>query len=720
MYNNDNRPHTIPESNANQLVKLVIELAISRRTLTTYPAGHPQIDDAFNKVIHSYHLFLQSNPETDIGITKNAIILNGKPLETSQQVVNGFAKILFEHGIAVLTMRPGLTHLELRNFINILGLKREQINQYGGIEAMWGKSGIQSLAIKPLNYSLFAAKDQSSNSNDSSTGIWERITRELLAGNAAAHYDSNTVEMPEELDPEILAEILNANPDTTDGNVINSFVHHSVMVDAARNGSLPCEKIAAFVARLNPGLRQQFIESSQTLVDSRGEPLTEAILSSMPGEALIETFEEFSNNRQLISPVIMSLIARLSGHSDQSVIASKVQENELHSKMRLLLQEHPSEEFVPDDYQQKLNFIIANNQLPQIQTPELEDLLQTIDPVQVEVNISDIIFLLLSEGCESSEERDLLIQNLGEMFEYSLKTGDYQKVLQQLENLNNELLPANIRYYLREYYCQRKFLDEIINGLKTWGKPRYHDIQSMITIIGISFIEPLLDALATEDSLSLRRFIMDRLVEMGSKTHTPIASRLDDNRWFVLRNLIVILKAHEDPAVIPMLRPLSRHPNQKVRQEAIGALISHNDHSAEQQLIHDLDSNDHQTLLSAVHLSEKSSSVEIGKKLLQLLTKLGWTHDEVDIKISVIHSLGEQHLSDSIPELAKILGSSSFFHGKALQQVKMHIIKSLENYNPAFVMPIFERLSTENNQSGIQARKSLLVLKSREKIKNEH
>lgn len=151
----------------------------------------------------------------------------------------------------------------------------------------------------------------------------------------------------------------------------------------------------------------------------------------------------------------------------------------------------------------------------------------------------------------------------------------------------------------------------------------------------------------------------------------------------------------------------------KVRQEALGALISLNDHTAEHELTHDLDSNDHQILLSAIHLAEKSGSIHIGKKLLQLLIKRGWTNDDVEIKILIIHALGEQHLSDAIPELAKLLGASSFFHNKPLQRVQLEIIKSLENYTSTSVIPILERLSCENNQFGIQAQKSLHTVKTR-------
>ncbi len=59
-------------------------------------------------------------------------------------------------------------------------------------------------------------------------------------------------------------------------------------------------------------------------------------------------------------------------------------------------------------------------------------------------------------------------------------------------------------------------MDEIVVGLTNWGKPKYEIITRLIRLIGPSFIEVLLDRLAIEENLSLRRFIMDRLLEFGT------------------------------------------------------------------------------------------------------------------------------------------------------------------------------------------------------------
>lgn len=375
MFNKENQPKTESSPDTNELITLIIRLATARRMLNTYPSGHPLIDDAFQKVINSYQVFTKNNPEINLGIAKDVILINNIPLETSQQVVRGFAKALFEKGIAVLTIGQGLTPEELRSFITILGLKREQINQDGGIDLVWEKAKIFSLSIKSINYNLLGMKNYSPPTDIPSTGIWELITRALLTDNTTI----NTDNMTEQLDPEILAEMLNINLSNNDSipyneqqTSINSFNHQSIMVNAAHNNSISIEKMAAFVAKLNPSLRQQFLESSQGLIDNKGKPLTEGILSSMPAEVLMETFEEFNNNQQQISPIIMSLIGKLAGHPPQNDMATELCEDELHTKMRIILREHPSEEFVPEDYQQKLNLIINENQLPQIQTAELE------------------------------------------------------------------------------------------------------------------------------------------------------------------------------------------------------------------------------------------------------------------------------------------------------------------------------------------------------------
>ncbi|MDA8429850.1 MAG: HEAT repeat domain-containing protein [Geobacteraceae bacterium] len=706
------------------LASLITELNISRRNFKSYPKGHPVIEGAFQRVISRYNKLLDVQGEVTIGVAKDALMFGTTILEKSNLVYRDFARVLFEHGIAVLTLRRGLTTNELEHFNVILGLKREEINRQGGIEALWEKGQISSLAITAIRYDLFSASGNETAEEGpqpgTDEGIWERITRALMAGNSVRQ-DGRA---DPDIDPELLASMLNNkyehaaanNRESDDLQAVADLIRQENNRQTSQATlDMPYNKLAAFVNKLNPNLRRQFLSSTFDIKKLDGTSLTEDLVGNMSADTILETLEDLNQHQVNVPPVIMGLLQKLSAHAGNIASGNRMthpHENDMQERMRSVFKEHASEEFTPDDYQQKLNALIAQEQMPQSVPDAIDDLLASVESNVVEERISDIIMNLVTTGGESPEEREFFLQNLSDMFGYFLQTGDYGQLVKMIDQSTDSAFPIDIQYYLRENYVRREFLDEILNGLTIWGKPRYHDIKLLITKIRSPFIEVLLDHLATEDNMSLRRFMMDRLIEMGPVTRVPIAIRLDDERWFVLRNLIVILRAHSDTAIIPLIRPLTNHSNSRVRQEALSTLVMLHDAAAEKQVLRDLDSEDRETLYAAITLSEKSRLPDIHKKLLAMLSNGGLTQLEYELKSTVVKSLGELQRSETLPEFAKILGSTSLFHNKLLTRLKLDILRALGRYPLQTVAPLLQRISAGKDEVARQAEEFLKNVKA--------
>jgi len=706
------------------LASLIIELNISRRNFKSYPKGHPVVEGAFQKVIALYNKLLDVQDEISIGVAKDALMFGTSVLEKSNLVYRDFARVLFEHGIGVLTLRRGLTTKELENFNLILGLKRDEINRYGGIKTLWEKGNITSLAITAIRYDLFRASGGETDedpSQNSTEGIWERFTRELMAGNS----EQRNGQADQDIDPEVLADMLNnthgqaveRQQKTDSFRAITDFIRQESLKPSSRNAAaMPYSKLAVFVSKLNPHLRRQFLSSTFDIKKPDGNPVAADIIGGMSAEAVLETLEDLNQHQTDVPPVIMRLLQKLSLHATNHHSGTRMEhlaESDIHERMRSVFKEHASEEFIPDDYQQKLNTLISESQIPRIGPGDVSELLATVEGNMVENRISDIIMNIVTEGGETLEEREFFLQNLSDMFGYFLQTGDYGQLVKMIDRTNDENFPIDLQYHLRENYARREFLDEILNGLTIWGKARYSDINLLITKIRSPFIEVLLDQLAAEDNLSLRRFMMDRLIEMGPMTRVPISLRLDDKRWFVLRNLIIILRAHPDKSIIRLIRPLTKHSNSRVRHEALSTLVMLHDTTAEKQVLRDLDSEDRETLFAAVSLSEKSLLPDIHKKLLAILAKGGLTPLEYELKSVVVKALGELRRTEALPEFAKILGSSSLFNNKTLSRLKLDIIRALEYFPLQIVSPLIERLCSGKDEIARQAQESLKNIKGK-------
>lgn len=698
------------------LASLIIELNIARRNSIAYPKGHPVIAASLSKVLLVYENLLTTHSEIILGITNDSLMLNGVTLEKSNVVYRDFARVLFERGIGALIFHRGVTAEELQRLTVILGLKREQIQQLGGIEQVWEKSRIVSLTIKPIRYDQFLTTEENSIEADHGDiegheGLWARFAKKLTLGEQFGDGSSD-----ETLDPKVLAEVLNSQHlhGSTENSAIFSAIAgfmNAAEADTAK-GSIagePYQKFAEFINNLSPELRLQFLDSSFGNASLNRQTTAERILANLSDNVILETIEDISANRLNVSSTVFGLLERLGRNVANQHTSSDIEEDELASKMKIIMREHASEEFVPDDYQRKLNHIIATDQIPRIATEDIAELMKTVDTHHIETTIGHILMNLIREGVESPEERELLLQNLSDMFGFILQTGDYGQLHTLIDQMHDETFPVEIRYRLRDEYGRREFLEEILDGLTIWGKPRYGDIRSLIFKIGAPFVETILDRLSEEKNMSLRRFYMDCMINMGQVTRVPIANRLYDNRWYFLRNLLIILATQNDPSVVPLIQPLLKHDDPRLRHEALKTLLHFGDHQAEKKVIEELDSPHPDVQTAAIQLAEHCTIAAVSGKLVTMLTAGGFSQAECDKKSAILHALGEIGRADVLPELAKFLSTRSLLHSRQLTKLKIEIIQTLPKYPAKVSRPVLEHIAAD---TGDLARCAVDALKS--------
>jgi HEAT repeat protein len=223
----------------------------------------------------------------------------------------------------------------------------------------------------------------------------------------------------------------------------------------------------------------------------------------------------------------------------------------------------------------------------------------------------------------------------------------------------------------------------------------------LIDRVGEPFIAPILDRLAEEQSMSLRRYFMERLHKIGPAVKDAAIPRLRDSRWYFVRNLILVLRDLDDPLVIQHIRRLTRHPHTRVRQEAVRTLLHFRDPEADTQLLRDMADSDREVLINAVRLAEHSKNPAVLKHLIRLLSSGGLTGFDYELKSAAIHSLGMIGNPTAIPELEQFLKSRTFFRTGQLNRLKSETVQSLKHYPSQSVIGLLRGIS-KSGQSEIR------------------
>ena len=476
----------------------------------------------------------------------------------------------------------------------------------------------------------------------------------------------------------------------------------------------PYKKLALFINGLHPEIRRQFLRSSFDVNSISGGAIAEEIFPNLSLEVIKETLDDISRNRFEVQPSFVGILETLRANAQQQRISPVLKANEsleIQRKIRDIFREQSYEKFVPTAYKYELEKMIPGEQDAGVNQAELSKLLKTIDEDFIENQISDIVIRIIQFDTTSLQSPHL-IKSLEEIFYYLLSTGDYSQMCNLIQQCQSEKIPPDTRNRLAQIYSSHDNLYEILVGLTIWGKKKYDYVTRLIRVIGESFIEALLDRLAHEETLSLRRFLMQRIVEFGDKAKAGLLNRLSDKRWFMLRNTIILLRQLDDPTILDSIRPLLTHPHPRVRQETLRTCMYFRDPAAERQILHDMDSSDHETRLSAIYMADKTKSPDVFKKLLAIIRKsLGYTKvdAEYELKKAAISVLKDIGRVEALPELSKLLTSKSFIHPFVLSKLKLEALDSLSCYPPAAVRPILSKIA---NGSGKVARQARIMLKT--------
>jgi len=84
--------------------------------------------------------------------------------------------------------------------------------------------------------------------------------------------------------------------------------------------------------------------------------------------------------------------------------------------------------------------------------------------------------------------------------------------------------------------------------------------------------DAIVDRLGDEPDQRLRRTMIDMLTIVARRDAEPIVRHLDDPRWYLVRNLVLVVGRSRKPELAEVLRPLAHHPDPRVRRETLRSI----------------------------------------------------------------------------------------------------------------------------------------------------
>lgn len=705
------------------LSDVIHELNISRNYVSAYPKGHPVIAASCEKLALHLGQLLHTREELTIGIAKDTIVIRGIQPGQNNFAFREFAGALFRHGIAAIIFRQGLKPEDIVKFNELLLEKRCDIRDMGGIEQAVSQSGIEGIRVSEVRYDAFHVTEQEILSSparwEPSTSPWEIFARKLLAPHfeTSQDYDSDT-------GPRLLAEAINKLYDPSLSGKCDALAESlRAFLSELAAAELPIatqteffRKIGNFAGHLNPELLNQFILTAIKSFDVKRPDISDSSSQMQGSDSAPSTIM----GNVTLPPLVKNLVDVLAKHADTGqqppgspFPASQQEMHELAPKLMLLFREDRTDDFVPPQYLEALSMIVNSDAFMEDAGEDSQVLAVSLDSDCLDYALGEIIIEIMNSGL--FENLGKIRETLLDIFKFCLQTGDYSslvklydRTVQENDVTNDEAVEA--RNELLAFFAEDDFVEEILIGLDTWGKDKYTDIGTIIRKVGKPFVEPLLDRLASEQNLSARRYYLSILIDLAKAAKEPAIRRLGDPRWYVLRNLTMILRHSDDASVMRHLSKLDDHPHPKVRQNIIEAHIHFNSPESDRLLLREMRRSDPEARISAIQLAGKSSGPAICSHLLFLLQRRCITPVHRASRKAAVGALAEIGNCKAIPALEAILSRKRSLFRPGLIQLQIDIINTLDRYPDDAAIPLLDKTARSSN--GLLSKTAMEKLRS--------
>lgn len=711
-------------------------ISSASRNLKIYPASHPiikrLISDSFGKLKEA----LADKEYFSISIAGNVLLLNDKPVNIkNREVLDKFLTLLGSRKIGNITFIKGVDMDEFISIIEILALDPDDIEKRGGLKRVVSKKNIQHITIGGISYgkieerkdtgiewkdllALITSSDDFIRKVGSNPGEFSQLMEETLKGERGSSgwggkikeavgniteklfnkYGKTDIKTYTEtvsnlilvLTPEMQRELLFSKPEIPYWeDVVNNVVDK---ITADELGDLVAEETK---------------KSSETMVITGEEGEIEgSSLSNI--DSFLANFVDKSKKKGEILPAIRksfektgakpSLLEYMSGGKAKTDLVEILENDLLKANidtdtlmiLRTLIQKNV-------DIEDLLSGLVEsfNSKNPETRDKVAKSLVEMTDKFLIlgRIDLLKLIIFSFSDRLGKESEKAIFDTIVNALSEIAIK------LLKEGKKTVTEMIDDILNNYLKTLEEPEK-LKNVVEALSSIGDKRalkhliyaidrdaaYSSIHTELEKKGAEIFPLLLHSMkAIEDKITRIR-ILSLLIDTAKNVpdieeHFKIY--LEDSKWFVRRNIAIILGELGGDRSLKLLVKLAKDKEPKVRIEVMESLGKIKAEESEIHLLEGLnDSNSEvvkrtltslrkvgtemslfalKDLLEKQSFLKKEEVIEIQQRVISVLCSIGG-NDVVDVLRRVIFNkniLGRHKFSDKI-RLQAVEGLAKF------------------------------------------------------------
>jgi len=545
---------------AKDLSEFLLELSIALHKYAMYPDGHPSLGPAATGVTRRAEDLLGQRGSLSLGVARDQLIIEGVATDPRHPVLGELAGRLHRHHLGAVTFYPGIEAAETQSLLRTLAVEADRTGKPLGLGAAEALESWPHARLHPLTYEKLELLDErqepppvamEGEGEEESEGgrrvreaqLWIGLARAALAGQIGD-------DEPPPTKPAVIAKAIDDHPKAEGyDQVIVGYLLQIADELRAAGGEAALElrrRTSRLVRELRPETLRRLVAMGGDGAQRKRFVLDAA--DGMTVDAVVEVLKAAAEaSQQTISHSLVRMLDKLAAHAEAGAPQARaVADTGLRDQVKRLLTGWELEDPNPTEYGAALQRLAVARPLfnaPAEATLVAEDerLLET----SLEIGaVGPIVWRAV----------DRLMEN-----------GRVGEILDRVDGSGAELDTGGAAHAIRARVATP---DQLRRTLEP-EPPDLALLDRLLAILGYGAAGLMLDELATSRSRTVRRALLERLARMGTAIAPEVLTRLEDSRWFVVRNLLSLLEEWSDYPPDFSAMPYAIHADPRVRRQAL-------------------------------------------------------------------------------------------------------------------------------------------------------
>ena len=526
------------------LNEFLIELSIALHRQSMYPTGHPALIPAVESVIRRGEQLLAGRPQIAFGVARRQLIIDGATTDPDQPVLRRLADTLHKHHIGAVSITPGIDTQELSDALRALSAEADREGPLGlkPNAANWPHIKLQPLVFDGLGIvdeRVAGGGDAESGQPSANPDLWLSLARAALASDGSeGEVAASETEIAKAIDE-------NAGRD-------QAIVSHLLQIaqELRSTSGHGVEELKRRTARLLGSLNPATIRRLLAMTGDRSQraEFLRDVTQGLPVDAVLAIVTASADaGGQTISHGLVRMLSKLAAHAEIGTELSRPRaDTELREQVGRLLEDWRLEDPNPEAYGRVLEHLALSSSAEP--SGSKSPIAAGLEPLR-----------LVKMAIEAGAFGPLADKAIDDAINAGRLSGLLELVVSPPEGgqAGADMLLARLTR------------PENLKGLFAADNLDLSGLDHLLPRLSVEGFEGLLEVLGSSPSRLVRRRLLDVLGRTQVDIVPIIIARLNDERWYVQRNMLTLLARKSTlPATFSVV-PWTQHSDTRVRSEAI-------------------------------------------------------------------------------------------------------------------------------------------------------